>query len=46
MHIDYYDAMSHPWFAGGDGAAVYVCARRDRPSPTPTSTTTTRTAVT
>ena len=30
MHIDYYDALSHPWFAGGDGAAVYVCARRDR----------------
>jgi PKD repeat protein len=31
MHIDYYDAHSHPWFAGGDGAAVFVCARRDRP---------------
>jgi plastocyanin len=32
MHIDYFDAHSHPWFAnGGDGAAVFVCARRDRP---------------
>jgi PKD domain len=31
MHIDYSDALSHPWFAGGDGAAVYICARRDRP---------------
>ena len=30
MHIDYFDAYSHPWFAGGDGAAVFVCARRDR----------------
>jgi plastocyanin len=30
MHIDYSDALSHPWFAGGDGAAVFVCARRDR----------------
>ena len=30
MHIDYSDAMSQPWFAGGDGAAVYICARRDR----------------
>jgi plastocyanin len=30
MHIDYFDAFSHPWFAGGDGAAVFVCARRDR----------------
>ena len=30
MHIEYQDAMSQPWFAGGDGAAVYVCARRDR----------------
>jgi plastocyanin len=30
MHIDYYDALSHPWFAGGDGAAVFTCARRDR----------------
>jgi plastocyanin len=31
MHIDYNDALSHPWFAGGDGAAVFTCARRDRP---------------
>ena len=31
MHIDYFDALSHPWFAGGDGAAVFICARRDRP---------------
>jgi len=31
MHIDYNDALSHPWFAGGDAAAVFVCARRDRP---------------
>jgi len=31
MHIDYYDALSHPWFAGGDAAAVFTCARRDRP---------------
>lgn len=31
MHIDYNDALSHPWFAGGDGAAVFICARRDRP---------------
>ncbi|HEY5977328.1 MAG TPA: PKD domain-containing protein [Solirubrobacterales bacterium] len=30
MHIDYNDALSHPWFAGGDAAAVYICARRDR----------------
>jgi plastocyanin len=30
MHIDYNDALSHPWFAGGDAAAVFVCARRDR----------------
>ena len=30
LHIDYHDALSHPWFAGGDGAAVFVCARRDR----------------
>src|SRR5215213_671622 len=31
MHIDYNDALSHPWFAGGDAAAVFTCARRDRP---------------
>jgi plastocyanin len=33
MHIDYYDAHSHPWFASGgaDASAVFVCARRDRP---------------
>lgn len=30
MHIDYSDALSHPWFAGGNNAAVYVCQRRDR----------------
>src|SRR3954447_13563524 len=30
MHVDYTDALSHPWFAGGDNAAVFVCVRRDR----------------
>ena len=31
MHVDYNDALSHPWLAGGDNAAVFTCARRDRP---------------
>jgi plastocyanin len=33
MHIDYFDAHSHPWFAAGgtDASAVFICARRDRP---------------
>jgi len=30
MHIDYNDALSHPWFAGGQNAAVFICQRRDR----------------
>ncbi len=30
LHIDYTDALSHPWFAGGANAAVFVCQRRDR----------------
>jgi PKD repeat protein len=30
LHIDYTDALSHPWFAGGANAAVYICQRRDR----------------
>lgn len=32
LHIDYTDALSHPWYAAGgvNNAAVYVCQRRDR----------------
>ncbi len=31
MHIDYYDSLSHPWFAGGNNAAVFVCQSRTAP---------------
>ncbi len=30
LHIDYYDSLSHPWFAGGSNSAVFICQRRDR----------------
>ena len=30
LHIDYYDSLSHPWFAGGANSAVFICQRRDR----------------
>ncbi|HKG35559.1 MAG TPA: PKD domain-containing protein [Solirubrobacterales bacterium] len=28
LHIDYYDDLSHPWFAGGNNAAVFICQSR------------------
>jgi PKD domain len=28
LHIDYFDDLSHPWFAGGNNAAVYICQSR------------------